>query len=77
MSKQRWRRSPKLRQGLIDPRQHRCLSELGNNPLCFRQMLKGECALFLDLVQQAEIHLRAANVMSRRVEMKIFQNMCR
>ena len=47
----------------VDPREHRGLSELRKDPLCLGQMLNRKGAFFLGLVEQAENHFRAANIM--------------
>jgi hypothetical protein len=56
-----WEWLPEFRQGSIDPRKHRRLSELGTDPLRLDQMLKCEGSLFLGLVEQTKNHLRAAD----------------
>ena len=40
---------PQFREGRVEPREHRGLSELGKDSLCLGQMLKRERALFLAL----------------------------
>ena len=50
-----WEWLPEFRQGSIDPRKHRRLSELGTDPLRLDQMLKCEGSLFLGLVEQTKI----------------------
>ena len=64
-------RSPKLRQSRIDPRKHRCLSELRSDPLCFGQMMYGEGWLFLSLVEQPEDQVRAAHLNSLGIVMRV------
>ncbi len=67
-------RSPKLRKRRINPRKHRCLSELRNNPLRLGQMLKSERAFLLSFVEQSENHLHAAHHRPFRVVVRILQD---
>ena len=67
-------RLSEFRERRFDPRKHRCLSELGTDPLRLGQMLYGECAFLLGFVKQAENHLRAANKIPCGIEMRIFQD---
>jgi hypothetical protein len=57
-----------FRQGRLDTR-----VRIGACPNCenIRQMLKGESALFLNLVKHPENHLRVAHIMPLRMEMWI------
>jgi hypothetical protein len=63
-----------FRQGGVDPRKHRRLYELRNDPLRLSQTPYCEGTLFLGFVKQAQNHLQAANMMPIRMEMWILQD---
>ena len=63
-----------FRERRVDPREYRGLSELREYPFCLGEMLEGKRTPFLDLVKQTENHLRAADMMSFGIELRILQS---
>ena len=63
-----------LRQFGFDPRQHWRRSELGGDPLRFREVLDGQRIFLLGLVKTAHDHFAAGDHMTIRIKLGIFAN---
>ena len=68
-------RSPKLRQGRIDPSENGSFTELGKDAPCFSQMLDGKGAFSLTFIKKAKDHFSATDMMTIRVKLRVASNL--
>jgi hypothetical protein len=60
---------PQLNESRVEPREDRSFSELGKDPISLGQMLDGEAAISLSLVEKAEDHFSATDIMAFNIKL--------
>ena len=64
-----------LSESCMDPCEDRSLSELGKDPIGLGQMLNGEGAISLALVEKAEDHFSATDMMAINIKLRVASNL--